>query len=109
MEMKMKRTEFQICKEIFEALFQNNPIHKSDLRNLTGLGQSSINKWVDLIGFIQSQSKLKITKVGRHKILELEKPPLDETVYPETIEALKAMKAILKMNSEEIRKELASL
>lgn len=91
----MKRTDFEICKSIFEALFQNNPIHKSDLRELTGLGPTSINKWVDLIAFVQSQPRLKIEKIGREQVLELEKPPFDETVFPETVEALQEMKKLL--------------
>ena len=105
----MKRTEFEVCKSIFETLFQNNPIHKSNLRELTGLGQRSINKWVDLIAFIQNQPNLKITKVGRHQMLELEKPALDETVYPETIEALNAMKRLLELPPDELKKKLEVL
>lgn len=106
---KTKRTEFEICKTIFETLFQNNLIHKSDLRELTGLGQRSINKWVNLIAFIQSQPNLEITKVGRQQMLELEKSALDETVFPETIEALNAMKRLLELPPNELRKKLKTL
>lgn len=105
----MKRADFEVCKSVFEALFQNNLIHKSDLRELTGLGPRSINKWVDLIAFIQSQPKLKITKKGRYQMLELEKPPLDETLYPETVEALKIMSSFLKLPPDELKKKLEKL
>ena len=105
----MKRTDFDVCKSIFEALFQNNPIHKSDLRALTGLGPRSVNKWIDLIAFIQSQPKLKITKSGRYQILELATPSPDEKVYPENIEALKAMKALLNLPPDELKKKLEEL
>ena len=102
----MKRTDFEVCKSVFEVLFQNNPIHKSDLRGLTSLGPRSVSKWVDLIAFIQSQPKLKITKKGRYQMLELEKPPLDEKVDAETIEALKIMKSLIELPPEELRKRL---
>ena len=105
----MKRTDFEVCKSIFEALFQNNSIHKSDLRELAGLGPRSINKWVDLIAFIQSQPKLKITKSGRYQMLQLETPPLDETLHPETIEALKIMRTFLKLPPDELKKKLEKL
>jgi len=105
----VKRTDFEVCKSIFEALFQNNPIHKSDLRELTGLGASSINKRIDLIAFIQSQPKLKIITRGKYQMLELEKPPLDETMYPETIEALKAMKELIMLPPDELKKRLEIL
>lgn len=109
MRRKMKRTDFEVCKSIFEALIQNNPIHKSDLRELTGLGPKSVNKWVDLIGFIQSQPKLKITKSSRYQILELATPPPDEKVYPETIEALKLMRSLLVLPPDELKKKLEEL
>jgi hypothetical protein len=106
---KLKRTDFEVCKSVFETLFQKNPIHKSDLRTLTGLGPYSVNKWVDLIAFIQSQPKLKITKSGRCQMLELEKPPLEEEVDPEAIEALKMMRAFLKLSPSEFKQKLAEL
>lgn len=106
---KNKRTEFEICKTIFETLFQNNPIHKSDLRELTGLGQRSINKWVNLIAFIQSQPNMEITNVGRQQMLKLEKPAFDGKIFPETIEALKAMKQLLELPSNELKKKLEAL
>jgi len=109
MGYEMKRTDFEVCKSIFEVLFQNNPIHKSDLRALTGLGPRSVNKWIDLIAFIQSQPKLKITKSGRYQILELATPSPDEKVYPENIEALKAMKALLNLPPDELKKKLEEL
>lgn len=102
----MKRTDFEVCKSVFEALFQNNPIHKSDLRKLSGLSARSVNKWVDLIAFIQSQPDLKITKKGRYEMLELEKHKVDTTIYPETLEALKLMKAFLDLPPEELKKKL---
>ena len=105
----MKRKDFDVCKSIFEALFQNNPIHKSDLRALTGLGHRSVNKWVDLIAFIQSQPELKITKKGRYEMLELEKQKVDMEIYPETIEALKLMKKFLELSPEELKKKLELL
>jgi hypothetical protein len=109
MVREMKRTDFEICKLIFEALFQNNPIHKSDLRNLTSLGPKSIDKWVNLIAFIQSQPALKVKEIGRHRVLELEKPPLDQTLYPETLDALKAMKILLELPPSEMKKRLEEL
>jgi hypothetical protein len=105
----MKRTDFEVCKSVFETLFQNNPIHKSDLRSLMGLGPRSVNKWVDLIAFIQSQPKLKITKSGRYQTLELEKAPLDEKLEPETIETLKIIRAFLNLPAEELKEKLAKL
>jgi len=105
----MKRTYLEVCKSIFEVLFQKNPIHKSDLRELTGLGPRSVNKWIDLIGFTQSQPKLKVTKKGRYQMLELEKPPFDETLYPETIEALKIMRSFLNLPLDELKKKLEEL
>ena len=33
-EKKMKRTEFEICKAIFEVLFQKNLVYKSNLRKV---------------------------------------------------------------------------
>ena len=105
----MKRKDFEVCKSVFEALFQNNPIHKSDLRALTGLGARSVNKWVDLIAFIQSQPELKITKKGRYEMLELEKQKVDTTIYPETLEALKLMKKFLELPPEELKKKLELL
>jgi len=105
----MKRTDFDVCKSVFEALFQNNPVHKSDLRTLTGLGPRSVNKWIDLIAFIQSQPKLKITKSGRYQILELAAPSSNEKVYPETIEALKVMRSLLVLPPDELKKKLKEL
>jgi len=105
----MKRREFEICKLIFETLFQNNPIHKSDLRAFTGLGARSVSKWVDLIAFIQSQPNLKITKKGRYEMLELEKQRVDTTIYPETLEALKLMKKFIELPPEELKKKLELL
>jgi hypothetical protein len=102
----MKRTDFEVCKSVFEVLFQNNPIHKSDLRGLTSLGPRSVSKWVDLIAFIQSQPKLKITRKGRYQMLELEKPPLDEKIDYETVEALKIMRSLLKLPPDELKKRL---
>jgi len=108
-ETKMKRTNIEICKSVFEALFQNNPIHKSDLRELTGLGPRSINKWIDLISFIQSQPRLKITEIGREQVLELEKHPQDVTIYSETVEALKAMKTLIDLPPDELTNRLEQL
>ena len=105
----MKRTDFEVCKSIFEALFQNNPIHKSDLRGLTGLGPRSVNKWTDLIEFIQSQPALKITKKGRYQMLELEKPPFNEKISPEGIEALKVMRTLLTLPPDKLKKKLEEL
>jgi hypothetical protein len=75
------------------------------------LGPRSINKWIDLIGFIQSQPKLKITatKSGRYKILELAKRPVDEEIYPETVKALRAMKSLLNLPPDELKKRLEEL
>jgi hypothetical protein len=103
---KMKRTDFEVCKSVFEVLFQNNPIHKSDLRGLTSLGPRSVSKWIDLIAFIQSQPKLKITRKGRYQMLELEKPPLDEKIDSETLEALKIMRSLIQLPPEELKKKL---
>jgi len=100
-----KRTDFEVCKSIFDALFQKNPIYKSDLRELSGLGPRSVSKWVELIAFIQSQAKLKVTKIGRYEMLELEKQ-YGEEVYPETIEALKAMRSLLTLPPDEFQKKL---
>lgn len=105
----MKRTDFEVCKSIFETLFQENPIHKSGLREPTGLGARSVNKWIDLITFIQSQPKLKITKSGRYEMLELQKQRVDMEVYPETLEALSVMKALLKLSPEELRLRVEAL
>lgn len=105
----MKRTDFEVCKSIFETLFQKNPIHKSDLREINGLGASSVSKWVELISFIQSQPRLKIIKSGKYQMLELEKPPLDETIHPETVEALKAMKELIMLPPDELKKRLEKL
>lgn len=105
----MKRKDLEICKCVFETLFQKNPIHQSDLRSLTGLGPKSIKKWTDLITFIQSQPELKITKSGRYKMLELVKPPMDNRIYPETIEALKAMRDFFKLTPDEARKKIDEL
>ena len=105
----MKRKEFEICKSIFETLFQHNPIHKSDLRETTGLGAQSINKWVDLIAFIQSQPYIKIIRKGKYEMLELEKQKVDTEIYPETLEALKLMKAFLQLPPEELKKKLELL
>jgi len=102
----MKRTDFEVCKSVFEVLFQNNPIHKSDLRGLTSLGPRSVNKWVDLIAFIQSQPQLKITKKGRYQMLELEKPPLDENINSETVEALRIMRSLIELPPDELKKRL---
>lgn len=102
----MKRTDFEVCKSVFEVLFQKNPIHKSDLRELTSLGPRSVNKWVDLIAFIQSQPKLKIMKKGRYQMLELEKAPLDDKVDAETIEALKIMRSLIKLPPDELKQRL---
>lgn len=105
----MKRTDFEVCKSVFETLFQKNPVHKSDLRTLTGLGPSSVNKWIDLIEFIQSQPKLKIIKSGRCQMLELEKPSLEEKIDPEAIEALKVMRSFIKMSPEELKQKLSEM
>lgn len=104
----LKRTRLEVCKEIFETLIQKNPIHKSDLRELVGLGPHSINKWIDLISFIQSQPELKIVKSGRYEMLELERK-IDKKIYPETIEALKAMKALLELSPEELKRKFEAL
>jgi hypothetical protein len=105
----MKRTDFEVCKSVFEVLLQKNPIHKSDLRGLVSLGPRSVNKWIDLIAFIQSQPKLKIIKKGRYQMLELERPPLEETLDPEAVEALKIMRSFLKLSPDELKKKLAEL
>ena len=105
----MKRREFEICKSIFETLSQKNPVHKSDLREFIGLGARSVNKWVDLIAFIQSQPYLKITKKGRYEMLELEKAKEDTAIYPETLEALKLMQAFLELPTEDLKKKLEAL
>jgi hypothetical protein len=102
----MKRTDFEVCKSVFEVLFQNNPIHKSDLRGLTSLGPKSVNKWVDLIAFVQSQPKLKITRKGRYQMLELEKPALDEKIDSETVEALRIMRSLIELPPDELKKRL---
>lgn len=106
---EMKRKDFEICKSVFETLFQHNPVHKSDLRELTGLGAYSVNKWVDLIAFIQSQPNLKITKKGRYEMLELEKDKADTTIYSETREALKLMKELIELSPEELKDKLELL
>ena len=107
--MKKKRTGFEICKSIFEALFQKNSIYKSDLRKLTGLGAKSINKWIDLITFIQSQPCVMITRKGRYEILELKRQEADTKIYPETIEALKLIKKLIELPPEELKKKLEIL
>lgn len=105
----MKRTDLAVCKSVFEALFQKNPIHKSELRESTGLGARSVNKWIDLVAFVQSQPRLKITKSGRYEMLELEKQKVDMEVYPETLEALKVMKALIDLPPEKLKEKLELL
>jgi len=107
--IKKKRTDFEVCKSIFEVLFQKNIIHKSDLRKLIGLSAKSINKWIDLITFIQSQPDIIVTKKGRYEILEIKKQEVDTTIYPETIEALKLMKKLIELPPEELKKKLEIL
>lgn len=103
-----KRTDFEVCKSIFEVLFQRNTIHKSDLRKLIGLNAKSINKWVDLITFVQSQPEIIVAKKGRYEILEIKRQE-DKIIYPETIEALKLMRKLIELPPEELKEKLEML
>lgn len=105
----MKRSNFQICKSIFEALLVSNPLYKSELREKADLGAESIDRWVDLITFIQSQPTLNVLEYGRHQLLELEKTETDVEITPEALVALKRMKNFLDLSEEEIEKRLKAI
>ncbi len=92
----MKRSQIEVIRDLFDKLFVENPIQKSALRRRTGLGNNSINSWIEIIEFIQSQPMLLIKKEGRKTMLELEKERNDTKIYPETIEGLKALKKLLE-------------
>ena len=104
-----KRSSFEVCKAIFEALFRASPIYKSELREMTGLGARSVDRWVDLITFIQSQPALNVIKRGRLEMLEIERQKIDETIYPETLEALKAMRDLIMLPKGELKRKIELL
>lgn len=69
----MKKTLLNRTRDIFNLLDQQNePIYKSELRTL-GLGAKSADRYIELIEFIQSQPKIKVTRIKNNVFIELEK------------------------------------
>lgn len=69
--MPRKRTNRKLVELIFDQLKKNQRMFKSDFEKF-GLNNYSINDWVELICFIQSQPKLKTIKQNRITMYELE-------------------------------------
>ena len=90
----MKRTTFDIVKEIFEALYEESPLLKTELAKKVGL---NIGQWIDIIEFVQRQPKLLKTKIGKRiEVIDLEKEEVKEEITPEAEFKKPLMKRYLK-------------
>ncbi len=100
------RTAFDIAKEIFEALYEESPLLKTELAKKVGLNTDSLSQWIDIIEFIQRQPKLLKKKIGKRiEVIDLEKEEVKEEITPEIVEAMiefeKHLEKIKEMKKEE--------
>ncbi|MBI5253087.1 MAG: hypothetical protein HY930_01625 [Euryarchaeota archaeon] len=76
-------------KEIFEALYEESPLLKTELAKKVGLNTDSLSQWIDIIEFIQRQPKLLKKKIGKRiEVVDLEKEEVKEEITPEIVEAM---------------------
>jgi hypothetical protein len=73
---EIKRRKSRTLKKRVEEIFSYiedhpEPFPKNQLRKL-GLGSKSINQWLDLILFIQTQPQIKLLKVGNYTLIQKE-------------------------------------
>ncbi len=68
----MRDTLKEKAEKFFSYLRENKaPIYKSELSSI-GFDGNSADKWIELIQYIQSESKLKINRARRYVTIELE-------------------------------------
>ena len=67
---RKSRTLLRRAKEIFHHIeMQSEPFPKSEFSEI-GLNPSAAEKWLELIDFIQSQPRIKITRMGSSTFVE---------------------------------------
>ncbi len=68
--IKKRRTLTERAKSIFKYIdSQPEPFPKSNLQT-NGLNPTTADKWIHLIEYIQSQPKIKVTKMGSSTYIE---------------------------------------
>ncbi|MDI6654417.1 MAG: hypothetical protein QME59_00840 [Candidatus Hydrothermarchaeota archaeon] len=83
------RTAFDIAKEIFEVLYGESPLLKTELAKKVGLNTDSLNQWIDIIEFVQRQPRFLKKKIGKRiEVVDLEKEEIKEEITPEIVEAM---------------------
>jgi len=92
----LKRELFKKCKELFEILIQTEKVSKEELMVKLKIGEEDLDELVTIILFAQSQPMLIVKEENEKTILKLKRQADDNTIYPETEEALKAMQKYLK-------------
>jgi len=100
------RTAFDIAKEIFEALYGESPLLKTELAKKVGLNTDSLSQWIDIIEFIQRQPKLLKKKIGKRiEVVDLEKEGVKEEITPEIVEAMVEFEKYLEKIEEAPQKK----
>lgn len=95
------RTAFDIAKEIFEALYEESPLLKTELAKKARLNTDSLSRWIDIIEFVQRQPKLLKKKIGKRiEVVDLEKEEVKEEITPEIVEAMIEFEKHLKKVEE---------
>ncbi|MEE8358626.1 MAG: hypothetical protein V3R82_04370 [Candidatus Hydrothermarchaeales archaeon] len=83
------RTMFEVSKDIFDALYVESPLLKTELARESKLNTDSLDQWIDMIDFIQRQPKLFRKKIGKRiEVIDLEKEVVSETITPEIVKAM---------------------
>lgn len=104
------RKKFEISKEIFEALYEESPLLKTELAKKVGLNTDSLSQWIDVIEFIQRQPKLLKSKIGKRiEVIDLEKEEVSETITPEMVEAMVEFGKYLDKIEEIPKKEVEKI
>lgn len=108
----MKRTHFDVVKDIFKALFvADEPQTISYLRERTGLHNTSVNNWMNLIAYIQNQPPLIIQRTARTQRFSLEKEvvPPSETDPHAQQQGFALLQQLIEMPDWEVQKRIKLL
>lgn len=69
----MRDTLREKAEKLFNFLEEKDePVYRSDLRKI-GFDAKSLDKWIELIEYVQNQPALKVNRAGKYMTIGLEK------------------------------------
>ena len=75
----MRKNLYERVKAIFELLeTEEDYVHKTRFKEI-GLDTKSAEQWIQIIEFVQNQSKIMVKRLGNYTAVKLEKKTLRDT------------------------------